>query len=433
MSTQSPLLSRRGSNHRLVPLQSAGDSGVSTHVNTFDRALARWILKGLWNPPVTIVLWNGDEFHGTDTATDLRVIFKNRRSLWETARKSTLGFGDGYTRGDIDVEGDLDRLISAIFLARPAAPPHRKPWREWKSPHIRKQHSLQTAKECAVHHYDIGNDFYRLWLGTDLVYTCAYYREDSLTLDEAQTAKMDHVCRKVQLQPGETVYEAGCGWGSLALHMAKNYGVKVRAFNISDEQIALAQEQARQQGLEHLVEFIEDDFRNIEGECDAFISVGMLEHIGTGNYAALGEVMARTLKPNGYGLIHSIGQRISGQPLDPWIESRIFPGAYTPSLREIMEIMEPAGLNVLDVENLRLHYARTLRDWSSLFERNADRIRSMYNDAFVRLWRLYLAGSIAAFEADELQLYQVLCTPARNNHIPWTREHLYRPTNGEGA
>lgn len=423
MSTESPLLSDNNSLERLSVLHSTEEASKSSRVIALDRTLARWILKGLHTPPVTIILWNGEEFHGSDPTTDLRVTFRNRRSLWETARKSTLGFGDGYTRGDIEVEGDLDRLISAIFQARPAIPIRRSRWGSLKE---RRLHTLEKSKECAIHHYDIGNDFYQLWLGEDLVYTCAYYRDEEMTLDQAQIAKMDHVCRKVRLQPGQMVYEAGCGWGTLALHMARHYGVRVRAFNISVEQIALARERAREQKLDHLVEFIEDDFRNIRGECDAFVSVGMLEHIGVGNYAALGDVMARTLKPEGLALIHSIGQRNSGQKLDPWIESRIFPGAYTPSLCEFMNIMEPVGFNVLDVENLRLHYARTLRDWLRLFEASAETVRTKFNDAFVRLWRLYLAGSIAAFESDELQLYQVVCTPARNNRIPMTRAHLYK-------
>lgn len=425
MSNHPSILSRRNSVHRLPLLRRSGDAVTSSRVGTFDRTLARWIIRSLNHPPVSIVLWNGETFHGSDPTTDLRVTFRNRRSLWETARKSTLGFGDGYTRGDILVSGDLVRLISAIFQSRPVNAGRRSRWKDWNSLHDRRLHTLEKSKECAVHHYDIGNDFYNLWLGSDLVYTCAYYSNDALTLDEAQVAKMDHVCRKVRLQPGQTVFEAGCGWGSLAIHMARNYGVKVRAFNISDEQISLARRRAGELHLEQRVEFIEDDFRNIRGECDAFVSIGMLEHIGTGNYAALGEVINRTLKPDGLALIHSIGQRISGQKLDPWIESRIFPGAYTPSLREIMDIVEPHGFNILDVENLRLHYARTLRDWWRQFEENAERIRSMFNDPFVRLWRLYLAGSVAAFECDELQLYQVLCTPPRNNSIPWTRSHLY--------
>jgi cyclopropane-fatty-acyl-phospholipid synthase len=219
--------------------------------------------------------------------------------------------------------------------------------------------------------------------------------------------------------------EAGCGWGSLALHIAGRYGAKVRAFNISKEQLEFARRQARERGLDHRVEFIEDDYRNITGTYDVFVSVGMLEHVGVENYPELGNVIARSLTGEGRGLIHSIG-RNRPEPLHPWIERRIFPGAYPPSLGEMMQIFEPWNLSVLDVENLRLHYARTLRHWLDRYDSVLDKVRSMFSDeSFVRMWRLYLAGSIAGFETGWMQLFQVLITKQDNNAIPLTREYMY--------
>jgi cyclopropane-fatty-acyl-phospholipid synthase len=236
---------------------------------------------------------------------------------------------------------------------------------------------------------------------------------------------MDHVCRKLQLGANDTVVEAGCGWGSLALHMAGRYGAKVRAFNISKEQIAYARGRARDLGLESRVEFVEDDYRNIRGTYDAFVSVGMLEHVGLENYPELGRVISRCLSNEGRGLIHSIG-RNRPEPLHPWIERRIFPGAYPPSLGEMMQIFEPADLSVLDVENLRLHYARTLRDWLQRYEGVVDQVRDLFSDeSFVRMWRLYLTGSVAAFETGVMQLFQVVFAKQENNAIPLTRDHLY--------
>ena len=200
-----------------------------------------------------------------------------------------------------------------------------------------------------------------------MAYTCAYYPTAEATLDEAQRAKMDHVCRKLRIGAADSVIEAGCGWGGLALHIAGRYGAKVRAFNISREQIEFARRQAQDRGLAHRVEFIEDDYRNITGACDVFVSVGMLEHVGRENYPGVGAVISRVAGTGGRGLIHSIG-RNRPEPLHPWIERRIFPGAYPPSLGEMMQIFEPFNLSVLDVENLRLHYARTLRDWSDRYE-----------------------------------------------------------------
>jgi cyclopropane-fatty-acyl-phospholipid synthase len=220
------------------------------------------------------------------------------------------------------------------------------------------------------------------------------------------------------------VVEAGCGWGSLALHMAARYGAKVRAFNISREQLEFARRRAREQGLEHRVEFVEDDYRNISGSYDAFASVGMLEHVGREHYPALGRVIRGALTRNGRALIHSIGRNQPGS-LHPWIERRIFPGAYAPSLGEMMQIFEPSGLSVLDVENLRLHYAQTLRHWLERYDANTAQVRAMFDERFVRMWRLYLAGSIAAFDTGTLQLFQVLVTPYDNHDLPLTREYMY--------
>jgi cyclopropane-fatty-acyl-phospholipid synthase len=218
--------------------------------------------------------------------------------------------------------------------------------------------------------------------------------------------------------------EAGCGWGALALHMGRAYGATVKAYNISKEQIAYARERARAEGLQDRVQFIEDDYRNIEGEFDAFVSVGMLEHVGTDQYQALGAVIDRGLKAAGRGLIHSIG-RDYPMPMDAWTERNIFPGACPPSLSQMTRIFEPFGFSVLDVENLRLHYAKTLEHWLERYEAASERVAQMYDPAFARAWRLYLAGSTAAFRSGYMQLFQVSFTRSGENRIPWTRQYLY--------
>jgi len=255
-----------------------------------------------------------------------------------------------------------------------------------------------------------------------MVYTCAYFPEPEAGLERAQQAKMELVCRKLRLEPGETVVEAGCGWGALALHMARRYGVSVKAYNLSHEQIRYARERTAEQGLDRRVEFIEDDYRNIRGRFDAFVSVGMLEHVGLENYAALGATIDRSLVAGrGRGLLHFIG-RNRQLPLNPWIVKRIFPGAYPPTLAETVDgVLAPRDFSVLDVENLRLHYAKTLEHWASRFEAAFDRVAAVQGEVMARAWRLYLAGSLAAFRTGSLQLFQVVFARGRDNGIPWRR------------
>jgi cyclopropane-fatty-acyl-phospholipid synthase len=261
-------------------------------------------------------------------------------------------------------------------------------------------------------------------LDEQLVYTCAYFPTPSATLEAAQHAKLDYVCRKLQLRPGERVVEAGCGWGALALHMARHYGVSVKAFNISHEQISFARRRAAEFGVSGKVEFVEDDWRNISGTFDAFASVGMLEHVGIENFAHLGDVIHRSIGDSGRGLLHFIGKSQKGV-FSRWIRKRIFPGAYAPTLNEAMNILAPYEYSVLDVENLRPHYARTLEHWLERFDKSAQQVAAMYDPWFERAWRLYLAGSIAAFRAGTLQLFQISFAGQSRQPIPWTRDSLY--------
>jgi len=400
-----------------VPAAPAGARSVE------GRLLAR-LLEYLGNPPLEFVLWTGERVAPPRAAIVARVRVSSRATLLGILADPQVRFPDAYSEGRLEIEGDLVQLLEAVYHAGQASAQTsglRRLVERLRRPHA---NTLAGSRQNIHRHYDIGNEFYSLWLGQTMAYTCAYYPTASATLDEAQIAKMDHVCRKLRLRAGETVVEAGCGWGTLGLHMARHYGVKVRAFNISHEQVAYARARALREGLASQVEYVEDDYRNVSGRYDAFVSVGMLEHVGVANYAALGEVIARSIGTNGRGLIHSIG-RNRPAPLQPWIEKRIFPGAYPPSLAEMMNIFEPYDFSVLDVENLRLHYAQTLRDWLALYEKASGRVRELFDDKFVRMWRMYLAGSIAGFTTGALQLFQVVFAPRDNNDVPMTREHLY--------
>jgi cyclopropane-fatty-acyl-phospholipid synthase len=259
-----------------------------------DRWLIRQITSRLGDSPVRIELWDEPEVAAREGTVRMRIL--DRKALWQLAVNPNLHFGDLYSAGRIQVRGDLLTLLLEAYRytaenttigallerGRKLAP------------------DLHESKRNIHHHYDIGNEFYKLWLDREaLQYTCAYFADPAMTIEQAQQAKMHHVCRKLQLKPGERVVEAGGGWGGFALFMAKNYGVRVRSFNISKEQIAHSRAWAKQQGLDGQVEFVEDDYRNLSGTFDAFVSIGMLEHVGKGNYKDLGALMYRALTPNG--------------------------------------------------------------------------------------------------------------------------------------
>jgi cyclopropane-fatty-acyl-phospholipid synthase len=396
-------------------------------VTPFDRWLVRRLLTTSGCTNVSIRLWNGEVVAVEDRPAKLTVSLADRKTLWKLVYDPGFQFGEAYSEGRLRIEGGtivelLRELGAAINREIDAEDRRSRGWRPFrKHP---QRNSLAASKQNIHHHYDIGNEFYRLWLDEQLLYTCAYFEDPGMSLEQAQIAKMDHVCRKMWLRRGDAVIEAGCGWGAFALHMARHYGATVRAFNISHEQIVYARDRARCEGLADRVEFIEDDWRNITGQSDVFVSIGMLEHVGPENYPQLGRVIRKSLKADGRGLIHSIGQN-QPRPFDRWIERRIFPGAYPPTLDEMMDLFQTNALSVLDVENIRLHYAETLWHWLDRFERSRERVAEMFDERFVRMWRLYLAGSFAAFEADRLQLYQVLFSPERATAIPRNRRYQY--------
>jgi cyclopropane-fatty-acyl-phospholipid synthase len=407
-----------------APRETEPRPTLGNKVFSAEKLLLARMMESLGNPPLDLVLWDGQEIASPVNHSIARVLIRDRGALLNLIANPELGFGEMYTADRIQVQGNLVDCLEAIYRALPRTD-HGQIGKMLLAPfNGALRNTQQRARRNIHHHYDIGNEFYKLWLDRGMVYTCAYFPDPAMGLEEAQTAKLDYVCRKLRLAPGETVLETGCGWGALALHMAKHYGATVKAYNISSEQIAYARERALAEGTDGRVQFIEDDYRNASGEFDAFVSVGMLEHVGTDQYQALGTVIDRCLKPAGRGLIHSIGRDYPSS-MTPWIERNIFPGACPPSLSQMMQIFEPFGFSVLDVENLRLHYAKTLEHWLDRYEANIERVAQMFDPAFVRAWRLYLAGSYAAFRSGDMQLFQVSFNRSGQNRIPWTRQYLY--------
>ena len=358
---------------------------------------------------------------------------KTTRAARDIVTKSSLGFGEAYTRGEVDVEGDLqDVALLSYELQEGPLKGSLLQRLSYVLGFFSRRNTLRGSKKNIAAHYDLANSFYQLWLDAEMQYTCAYFNKPSDTLEDAQRQKMDLVCRKLRLTPGEFVVEAGCGWGGLALHMARNHGVRVKSFNISKEQIEYARAKAALLGIgTDRIEYVHDDYRNIPQHvtsCDKFASICMLEHVGRESYTAFHQLVSKVLKPTGLAMLQFISRTNPSPISNPWLEKYVFPGYYNPSLGEILKPIEAEHrkLHLIDVENMRYHYALTLTHWLDRFERNADKIRAQWGEAVVRTFRLYLNGGLADFAHGAGTLvYQVLLSNGFDNGAPLTRQHFY--------
>jgi cyclopropane-fatty-acyl-phospholipid synthase len=338
----------------------------------------------------------------------------------------SLGFGEEYMSGHIQVEGDFRQLLrfgtDAAFLNLPLGLKTKLAFQHLRQTSL---NTLSRAPKHIAHHYDLGNDFYRLWLDDSMAYSCAYFRHEHDTLEEAQQQKYEHICRKLQLKTGETLVDIGCGWGGMLRYAAKHYGVRGVGCSLSKQQVEYATDLVKREGLSDKVSVVFEDYRKLEGQFDKFVSIGMFEHVGKQFIPTFMEKAKSLLKRNGIGLLHTIGEERS-MPGDPWTLKYIFPGGYIPSLDEIVRTMGETGLVPTDIENLRLHYAKTVEEWCTRFEAQTKKIETMFDASFVRMWRMFLNGCVVNFRYGNPRLYQVLFTNGLNNTLPLTRDYMYR-------
>jgi cyclopropane-fatty-acyl-phospholipid synthase len=339
------------------------------------------------------------------------VTFKKPGIIRKVLFSPSLAFGEAYMKGDIDIKGDIMKLFQGFVQSDSILPSN-----------IRKINkilrylpiSVSGAVKNAQHHYDLGNDFYSLWLDKSRTYTCAYFLNDSDSLDKAQFQKNDLICKKIRLEPGMTMLDIGCGWGGALFHAAVNYNAVVTGITPAKEQAVYILEKAKQLGIEDRVRVIVADYRKLSEKdkntkYDRVISIGMFEHVGRAQYTEFFKLWKRVLKDDGISLLHSIGrtkEENSGQ--DPWIRKYIFPGGYIPLLREIIRGAGEEQLLVVDVENLWQHYAKTLNWWARNVETHKDEIVNMFDEQFFRMWTLYLKSCEAGFAWGDMQLYQTV-------------------------
>ncbi|OPY75042.1 MAG: Cyclopropane-fatty-acyl-phospholipid synthase [Syntrophorhabdus sp. PtaU1.Bin153] len=390
------------------------------------QGILRNVNSNVPDTPFAVRFWDGDTWTFGGAAPTFTLVFKRKQAVKNVLGKGTLGFGEEYARGHIDVEGDFSQLVrlgvdSSIrgmklsLRAMAAAAFH----------YLTSLNTLRRSPKNIAHHYDLGNDFYKQYLDETMTYSCAYFRSPEDALEDAQKQKYEHICRKLQLREGERLIDIGCGWGGMLLYAARHYGVKGVGCTISPHQAEYAKQKAAAEGLNGTITILREDYRNITGQFDKLVSIGMFEHVGKAFIPTFMEKTRELLKPGGVGLLHTIGkERHTSQ--DPWTMKHIFPGGYIPILDHVINTMGKKGLIPVDIENLRLHYAATLDEWARRFELRAKEIERMFDSRFVRTWRMFLYGSAAAFRWADLRLYQILFTNGLNNSLPLTREHLYR-------
>jgi cyclopropane-fatty-acyl-phospholipid synthase len=383
--------------------------------------------------PFAVRFADGGEWHSHDGAPEFTIVFRKRRAYWRMAAFGHVGLLEAYFDGDVDVEGSLPRALAA-GLAGGAADEHTLPvrllnrWHEFLHANTDRGH----AKRNAEFHYALGPEFYRLWLDDPLMlYTCAYWKEGTRTLEEAQRDKLDHVGRKVRLTPGDDVVDIGCGFGGFLLYAEERFGVKATGYNTTGSQVEHARRQIEFRRLKQTT-IVEGDFRSMDRQYDKVVSIGCLEHAGRDSLGEVIRAHARSLKPGGLGLIHFIGHVGPGET-EYFIRKYVFPGGWIPSLADVVVEMEKAGLEVLDVENLRRHYALTLDEWGERFDRNWERIKAIdpkrFDERFRRIWRVYLYGCAEMFRAPtgHTHLFQVVFSKGNvaMTGYPMTRSFLY--------
>lgn len=339
------------------------------------------------------------------------------------AAKPGLGIGEAYMDGGLVLEqGTIDEFIDLVGANAQFKKPGKAGLKRWLKRRFREANDRVRSLRNVAHHYDLSYDLYRRFLDEDMQYSCAYFERPDMTLEEAQVAKKRHIAAKLAAKPGQSVVEIGCGWGGMALTLVEECGLEVDAITLSIEQLKVAQARAEAKGLAHKARFSLTDYRDLKGTYDRVLSVAMFEAVGRPNYQEYFDGVARLMKDDGVGLIHSIGRPTPGVT-NAWIDKYIFPGGYSPALSEVMPAIEKAGLIVTDVEILRLHYAETIKHWRERFSKVRAEIAELYDERFCRMFEFYLGISEQSFRARRQFIFQIQVAK-RVDAVPVTRDYI---------
>ena len=387
-----------------------------------DKVFYLSLMKSLFADPCEVKFWDGEVIKYGEGTPLFRIEFNEPIPKLKIIRDPFLALGEGYMFKKIDIVGSVQKVIESLYKNHDSFIHQR---RKYSKLYRILSRSIGKSKEDIQFHYDIGNDFYSLWLDETLTYSCAYFKSPEDSLLQAQNNKVTHTLRKLNLNPGQTLLDIGCGWGELILYAAKNYQVKSLGITLSSEQYLRIVKRIEEEGLQNLVEVQLMDYRELKGRTfDRVVSVGMIEHVGKEHLDGYFSAVNSLLNEGGVSLLHSItGYDESG--MNSWFDKYIFPGGYVPAVQELVSLMASNKCYLIDLESLRQHYARTLEHWTRNFEHNLPLIMKTKDETFIRMWRLYLNACAASFHSGNIDLHQFLFTKGVNNTWPQTRMNMY--------
>lgn len=387
-----------------------------------DKTFYKMMLSHSFNIPVKITYWDGKSAVYGDGTPEVEVTFNKKIPIKDITSNASIALGEAYMDKDLEINGSIQKLLVAAYESADSFMQASK----FKKFMPKQKHTEKQSQEDVQSHYDIGNDFYKMWLDPTMTYSCAYFTENNKDdLEAAQIAKVHHILQKLNPKQGKTLLDIGCGWGTLMLTAAKEYGLKITGVTLSQEQYDLVSQKIKDMGLENQAEVILEDYRELGNrKFDYITSVGMFEHVGKENLGEYFKDVAKYLNKDGVALIHGI-TRQQGGATNAWLDKYIFPGGYLPGLQEIVGRIEDANLQITDMEMLRRHYQRTLEIWDDNFNKVRPQVEGMMGERFARMWDLYLQACAASFESGNIDVIQYLLTkgPSGKN-LPMTRSYM---------
>ncbi|WP_368488586.1 class I SAM-dependent methyltransferase [Clostridium sp. BJN0013] len=389
-----------------------------------DKVFFKKFLQNAFSDTVEVRYWDGTEDKYGDGKAKFKIYINGHISKKDILTDPFLAIGEAYMNNLIDFEGNIREVIESVYKNKDSflhkAEIFSKLYKVLPN-------NVKKSKEDVQYHYDLGDDFYSLWLDETMTYSCAYFKSEEDSLHQAQVNKVNYILKKLQLKPGQKLLDIGCGWGKLIITAALKYGVDALGITLSKKQFEKTNKEILENNLQRKVQVKLVDYRELVKEkCkfDRIVSVGMIEHVGRQNLSSYMEDVKAMLKERGISLLHCITAQKEGE-VNQWIKKYIFPGGYIPSIRQLVSLMADNDLHLIDAESLRLHYFKTLKCWAENFENKVEEIKKLKDDSFIRMWRLYLNACSASFHYGVMDIHQFLFTKGLNNDIPMTRDYLY--------